>query len=59
MTRAEGRKAKPLEKMKKLMARFGLAEALSVAGHCRSCGTAYRPGAAVCARGVVRQRDPT
>ena len=43
----ERRKAK-LKKVKQLMARFGLAEAL-VAGHCRSCGTAYRPGATVCA----------
>jgi uncharacterized OB-fold protein len=49
MAPEERRKAKQLEKMKKLMARFGLTEALSVAGHCRSCGTAYRPGAAVCA----------
>jgi uncharacterized OB-fold protein len=49
MAPEERREAKQLEKMKKLMARFGLTEALSVAGHCRSCGTAYRPGATVCA----------
>jgi uncharacterized OB-fold protein len=48
MAPEERRKTKQLERMKKLLARFGLAEAL-VAGHCRSCGTAYRPGATVCA----------
>ena len=48
MAPEERRKGK-LEKMKKLMARFGLTEALSVAGHCRSCGTAYRSGATLCA----------
>jgi hypothetical protein len=40
MAPEERRKAKQPKKMKKLMALFGLDEALLVAGHCRSCGTA-------------------